>query len=160
MRVGKAVSPLTIIIMVILMYEVIMRYIFTRPTTWAGEVAWILFVVLVTLGWSYVLYEDKHIRVDLIYGRFGPKGKAAMDVATFIMVLLFLVTITWPMLRLTWHSISIMERSTTYFRAPLYIPKIFTALAFLLLLLQAVARFIQNIGVIKGVEKESNSNEH
>lgn len=149
---GKIVGFLVIAITGILMYGVIMRYVFSQPIFWGGELSGILFIALVVLTGGYVLHQDSHVKIDAIYGRLSAKRKAIMDVATFIFFLFFMVLLTWYTIDMAWASTLLNERSSTYFHAPIYPRKICLALASLLLLLQGVARFIRNIGFITGHE--------
>lgn len=72
------VLPLT----VVMFYEVVLRFIFDLPTFWAYELAWMLTGAHFALGVGYVLREGKHVRVDFLYERFGPRTRAAIDLLT------------------------------------------------------------------------------
>ena len=147
--VGKVFSFAVILITAIMMLEVILRYVFNRPTIWAGEVVLYLFIALVLTG-GYALLHEGHVRMDVLYGRFSNKGKAISDIATFVVFLLFISLLLWKGTEMAWESIKMREVSWTYFAPPLYPVKACLPVAFFLILLQGVAKFIRDIAVIKG----------
>nr|WP_226778910.1 TRAP transporter small permease [Oceaniglobus trochenteri] len=51
----------------ILFFEVIMRYVFNKPTQWAHETVIFLNGAAFAFGGLYVAAQDKHIRVVLLY---------------------------------------------------------------------------------------------
>lgn len=52
------------------------------------EIQWYLFAVCVMLGAAQVLRLNEHVRVDLIYGRLGGRGKVWVDLTGLIVFLL------------------------------------------------------------------------
>lgn len=134
----------------VLLYGVILRYVFNRPVAWEGEIAWLLFVGFSLLAGAYVLRQDGHVRLDVLYGRFSPKRKAITDAATFIFFLLFIATMAWLTIDKALWSVSVVERSASSFHAPIYPARICLALGCILLLFQGVAEFIGYISSITG----------
>ena len=70
-------------------YEVIMRYVFNRPTTWAHETGASLVVVNGMLGAAYVLLHDNHVRADLVLVRVPRQTQTWLDLATSAVALAF-----------------------------------------------------------------------
>jgi TRAP-type C4-dicarboxylate transport system permease small subunit len=70
-------------------YEVIMRYVFNRPTTWVHETGASLVVVIGMLGAAYVLLHDNHVRADLILVRVPRQTQSWLDLATSAVALAF-----------------------------------------------------------------------
>ncbi|UXH80417.1 TRAP transporter small permease subunit [Roseateles amylovorans] len=52
------------------------------------EIQWYLFAACVMLGASQVLRLNEHVRVDLLYGRLGGRGKVLVDLFGLIVFLL------------------------------------------------------------------------
>lgn len=134
----------------ITLYGVIMRYLVHDPITWGGQVLLLLFIPVALLAGGYVLLVKGHVRLDLLYSRWSPRGQAISEIATFVVFLLFTVTLAWASIEMAWESVKIREVSWYIFKAPIYPKKIAFALAVLLLLLQGVAQFVRNIRLIKG----------
>ncbi|MEO0558851.1 MAG: TRAP transporter small permease subunit [Bacteroidota bacterium] len=65
-----------------------------------ADLQWMLFAAVFLLGAAWVLREDEHVRVDVMYGRLAPKRKAAIDLAGTLLLLLpfcaLLMWTTWP----------------------------------------------------------------
>ncbi len=56
-------------ILLVMGYEIVLRYIFNSPTKFAFESATIAQVVLVSLGAGYVLREEGHVSISLVTER-------------------------------------------------------------------------------------------
>ena len=79
---GGIVFALGIIIaMLVLIQEVILRYVFNAPTIWAHETTVFLAGIAFIYGGLYCAARDRHIRVVLIYDRLGPRMRRTFDVA-------------------------------------------------------------------------------
>jgi TRAP-type mannitol/chloroaromatic compound transport system permease small subunit len=52
---GKATSWLTIVVIFVVVYEIIMRYVFRRPTIWASETMIFLCAILYVMGGAWTL---------------------------------------------------------------------------------------------------------
>jgi TRAP-type mannitol/chloroaromatic compound transport system permease small subunit len=151
MWIAKVTGFLVLPCAAVLLYGVIMRYVFNKPVSWEGDIGWLLFVGFSVLAAPYVLRLDRHVRLDVLYGRFSLRQKAVADSATFIFFLLFIGLMTWLTIDKAWWSVSIVERSSHgAFHAPIYVARVCLALSCLLLLLQGVAEFISYIGTITG----------
>ena len=86
---GKVLSYFIYFIIVLLMYEVILRYFFDLPTIWVHETSKLIFGACSVLMGAYCLLHNQHIRIDVIYGRFSPRVRAAIDCFTLLFILFF-----------------------------------------------------------------------
>jgi len=59
--------------------QVVLRYFFNSPQTWAEEVGRYLFIWITFLGAAAAFARDTHIRVDAVMSLFGPKVERAAD---------------------------------------------------------------------------------
>ena len=130
----------------VLFYEVVARYVFTRPTIWAHETSTMLSVVLITMGWAYVQRYNKHIRIDLIYSRHSPRGKAITDVIfTSILLFPFFIAVINSAAKgvadsLLTHEVGIMS----FWHPPMFPIRIFFLLGVSLFTLQSIASYIRD----------------
>ena len=147
---GKLAAFLVIPLILAVVYEVTSRYGFNRPTIWAFEIERMVGGTLFVLGFSWVLIQKAHVRVDLFYQRFSPRGKAILD-ATLYLLLVFPMWI-WVMPRMIeWVQISwaIHEQSSdSAWRNIIYPFKTVAPVAIFLLLLGLVATFIRDVRTI------------
>ena len=79
---GKGVSFLVIPLVVVILYEIFARYIFQSPTIWVHETAQMIYGAYVILLGAYVLRRNGHVNVEILYGRFAPRTRAAIDLFT------------------------------------------------------------------------------
>jgi len=93
---GQFAKYFLLLLMMIVFYEVISRYIFNNPTIWALESAKMALGTMVVLSFSYAdLYGD-HIRVDILYNKFSRRVKAWINVilsVAFLFPFLFVLCI-------------------------------------------------------------------
>ena len=73
-------SWLVIVLIVVILIEVIARYMFNSPTTWGFNTMQLLGGAIIVLGWAYAQLENAHIRVDIFYTNLSARGKALVDV--------------------------------------------------------------------------------
>ncbi len=87
---GRAVSWLTVAMVIVTCLVVVMRYVFDAGLIWLQEsIVWMHAVVFM-VGAAYTLEQEEHVRVDVFYRGMAPRRRAWVDLAG---VLLFL----WPL---------------------------------------------------------------
>lgn len=143
---GSIGAPLPFISAMIICYELIMRKIFEMPTIWAAESTMILGGAWCSfLGGALNLRNDTHVRVDVVYGRFSPRGKAILDCFTFIFFSLYILLMLYVLVPYVGESIRLQHHAMTYWNPPLYPTKVVMFIAFSMIYLQGLARFIRNL---------------
>lgn len=75
-RVGRGVAWVTTGLVLVVFVDVVMRYLFNTSYVFTQELEWHLFAFIFLIGAGYTLLHDGHVRVDIIYQRLGPKGRA------------------------------------------------------------------------------------
>ena len=65
--VGRVAAWLVLIMVLIVFYSVITRYLFSINSVAVQELQWHLFALIFLLGAAYTLKHDEHVRVDIIY---------------------------------------------------------------------------------------------
>lgn len=144
----------------VISFEVIMRYLFNRPTNWGHESMTLLFAILyVTLG-GFCHYHRGHVRVDIIYSALPLRVKAMLDVFTSLFFFIFSIALTYYCWNFYWSSqtmtgggkvfgmVMIGEMSFTDWGPPLYCVKFMMPLGGLLLLLQGINWFIRDLHIV------------
>jgi TRAP-type mannitol/chloroaromatic compound transport system permease small subunit len=81
---GKLVAWLIFPMVLSLVYEVIARYIFDAPTTWAYDMTYILYGSFFMLGSAYTLLKKGHIRTDSYYGAWTVQRQGLVDAVCYI----------------------------------------------------------------------------
>lgn len=78
---------ISIALTVILMVQVILRYVFSRPLFWAEEVAVQLLVFMTLFGLSLLIQKRQLIAIDILSGVLRGRIKALVDVLLCIVAL-------------------------------------------------------------------------
>lgn len=147
--VGKGVGYGVFPIVGIVLYEVIARFVFNKPTIWAYETTTFVFGAYGVLAGGYLLFHNRHVRVDVIWSLFSAKGKALADVITSILSLTFIVCLLWYAIPYAWHSFEIQETVPFSVFAPILWPiKTCLVLGTFFLLLQLIAKLIRDIHMV------------
>jgi TRAP-type C4-dicarboxylate transport system permease small subunit len=94
-RVGNVIGWLYFAAVVISVFEVVLRYGFNRPTSWAHETTLMLVGIGMLWGGSYCMAEDRHIRVTVIRDAMGRKTRRIVDVIVGLLNLLFCAGLAW-----------------------------------------------------------------
>jgi TRAP-type mannitol/chloroaromatic compound transport system permease small subunit len=142
---GKGISVLLILTVVVIGYEVVMRYGFGAPTLWGFETIVYLCGVLYLIGGAYTLYRRKHVSIDIFYNLWSPRGRAILDLITFPFFYLFLGVLLWAGWIRFWGAWTIRETTGSLWDPPLYPILATIPLGALLLLLQGLADFIRKL---------------
>ena len=99
---GKCVSLLVIILVLIVGYDVSMRYLFNSGSVAIQELEWHLFSIIFLFGSAYTLKHNEHVRLDILYNSklINERMRLWFDVlGTLIFLLPFCVLIiisAWP----------------------------------------------------------------
>lgn len=139
-RVGRAVSWLALVIVALMSVNVVLRYLFSIGSVWAQELEWHLLVPLILFGCSYALRHGEHVRVDIVYGRFPPRAKVAVDLVSSLLVVAISALFIWFSLHYVQQAYVIDEGSPDPGGLPhRYLLKALLPIGFALLLAQGVA---------------------
>jgi len=92
---AKAVSWLAVALVLVLVFDVVERYVFGGATVWAYETGTMLGATIYVMGWAYIHRMREHIRVDVIYTHLSPRAQLIIDV---IGTLLFLLPLLYVMI--------------------------------------------------------------
>jgi len=154
-RFGRAISWIMLLMVLVVFYDVIMRYAFRTSSVWLQELEWHLFGVVYLLAAGYTMLWDEHVRVDIVYSRWPSRKKAWAD---FILYFVFfypsaimIMLVSWPFVR---DSYRVFEGSADPGGIPLrFLLKSVIILGFGLLTLQAISQSIKNFFWAMGWEE-------
>lgn len=72
---GKKLSLVFALIVVVSFYEIVRRYVFDSPTLWVHETVTFAGATLFVLGGLYALATDRHVRIVLVYDAVSPAAQ-------------------------------------------------------------------------------------
>ncbi len=90
---GEFVSYWAVIAVFVYYFEVISRYVFNSPTSWAHESMYLMFGMQYLIAGTYALLTESHVRVDIFYAPMSPRRKAWVDLGTSIFFFIFAGTL-------------------------------------------------------------------
>lgn len=149
-KVGYFTAFLTIPLILVVVYEVMMRYLFNAPTVWAFEATTLIYGTHFILGFAYTHKHDGHVAIDVFESRLAVKPRTLLRIV--VNLLLFMPTIgmlsIWSVIyaATSWKN---WELASTSWAPPLYPFKTVMAIGFVLLFLQGVAKLIGDLRSLK-----------
>ena len=147
---AKLVMWLIIPLIFALVYEVILRYWFNRPTTWSQDLTWMIYGTHYLMGAGYTLYIKGHIAIDVFYRRFSPLWKAIIHVVCYLILFFPIMgAFVYKGVVFAYASWAINEVSQYSPWRPILFPfKSIMVVGFALLFLQGVSELIRLITVM------------
>lgn len=141
LAISKGFAWLNPILILLIMADLILRYIFSFTTIWIVELEWHIFSLIFLLGGAYTLKKDKHVRVDIIYQSLSSKYKNFIDIIGHLFLLIpWCLVIIISGIEYTWRSYAIMESSPDPSGLPFrFLIKAIIPISFILVLLQSLA---------------------
>lgn len=150
-KVQAELSSLLMALLVVLMcYEVVLRYFFNAPTIWGLEFTTFLFGVHFVMGFSYTELFEGHVRVDIFSSKFPKK---VQDVLYIVLT----TGITLPLVALlgiwAWDnaiiSTKILENLSSAWEPPIWPVKLLMAFGFTFLFLQVLSNLMRRILIFR-----------
>ena len=104
-------------------------------------------MVLIVFGaLAYAQESRAHIRVELLYGHVGPRGKSFMEAVTHLVAFVFFALVAWQGVGELRYSWEMKEATMGSVRFPLYPARFFLLLGAVLLLARLALDIVQDIG--------------
>ena len=92
---GRVTMLLIVILVCVMFYEVVVRYVFEAPTLWANELSlWIAGFVFLLAG-LYAMQQRCHIRIYLLYDTFPRWLQNICDVISTALIVIFAAAMVW-----------------------------------------------------------------
>ena len=98
--------------------------IFGMPLPGAHEFTIAFLVLIIFGGMPQAQFTKSHIKITLIYGRMGKRGKALLDFIASLVGFWYLTLLTWQNAVFAKSSLEIREYAQGLFRFPVYPVKI------------------------------------
>jgi len=153
---GRSVAWLVLAMVLLICYDVAMRYLLQQGSVALQELEWHLFALIFLLGSAYTLKHDEHVRVDIIYQsrKLSDKHRALINIIGILLFLLpfcILILISaWPFVE---NAYFYNEGSPDPGGLPYrYLLKASILIAFSMLILQGLAELLRNILKLQNTE--------
>lgn len=130
---------LVFVIALMMLWEVLSRYFLEHPTSWAPELATLVFGPFFLMGGPYLLHLGGHVAVDVLSARAQGRWATGLRLAGLVLAAAFGTILLWFSLPLVLQSFRYGETSYSAWNPVLWPAKAFLPLSALLLVLQAIA---------------------
>ncbi len=147
-QLGRLTRLSIFVLIGILMYEVVSRYLFNSPTVWSTEMAAMVFGFYFLIGGPFTLLHGGHVRMDVIYSKWSPRRRALVDVLTFPLMAAYLTTFMVGGFHIVNYALKFKQHSMSQWAPPLAPIEIVTLVGGGLLLLQALSFFIRDLYMV------------
>jgi len=145
---GQYVAWWAVIAVFIYYYEVFARFLFNSPTIWVHESAFLMFGMQYMLSGAFAYREDQHVRVDVVYAKFSPRGKAVADIITSAFFFIFVGTMLVTGYRFAADAVNVGEHSFTEWGIQYWPVKLAIPVGAALLLLQGISKLLKDIMIV------------
>ncbi len=150
-QVGKYVSWLILLAVIIAAGNATVRYIFSTSSNAWLEVQWYLFSAVFLLCAGYTLLRNEHVRIDVVTGRFTRRTQVMIELfgtVFFLMPMaLIIMWLSWPLVVEAYVRHEISGDAGGLLRWPV---KLLIPVGFALLVLQGVSQFIKLVAFLLG----------
>ena len=133
------------IMSVLVVYQVVTRYVFNAPSAFSEALAQYLFVWMIMFGSAYVYGSQEHLTIDLLKDKFPPGLNLVVEIVTnlclFAFILFVCVVGGWK------YTSSQMKRIDAALHIPmsyLYISVPFTGVITMFYSIYNIARSVRN----------------
>lgn len=150
-KVGKTVSWLILLAVIICSGNATVRYIFSNSSNAWLEVQWYLFSAVFLLASGYTLLRNEHVRIDVVTSRFTRRTQVMIELfgtVFFLMPLaLMIMWLSWPLVVEAYVRHEISGDAGGLLRWPV---KLLIPVGFALLVLQGLSQFIKLLAFLLG----------
>ncbi len=154
-KIGRWSSSLNVVLIVAIIVQVVLRYVFGLGLVQLEELQWHLYAVNVIFGMAYCQAADSHIRLDLIHDKLSRRTKEKIEIIGILFLLMPLIYVIFiHSIDFLWEAIRTNERSDS----PVglccrWIPKGLIPIAMIMLFATATARVVKGFHYLKHSKK-------
>lgn len=152
---GRLQAVVIFLLMVMLLVEVLTRYILRAPLSIAEEMGGYMLVSITFMGLAYTWKEKGHVRVTLIISRLPERAARLVRFIALILATVFTLPLIKACYDLLADSLLFESRSGSWLRTPLVYPQTILLVGAVLLFLQLLVEIIKAIIAIKRPEEHN-----
>lgn len=149
-QLGLISGVLAIVMMIIVMREVVGRYLFSSPSEWSVELCGYLLVAATFLASAYTQQVEGHVRIDLVYRLWKGKTKVIVDMVIYLIVIIYCTTITWQGWQFAYKSLVTDARSAEATGWPLFPSQVMIPIGSFFMAVAALLQLFKSARLLKG----------
>lgn len=150
-RIGKAVSWLILLAILVSAGNAIVRKAFNVSSNAWLELQWYLFGAAFLLAAAYTLKQNEHIRIDIVYGALSRRKQHWIDLFGHVFFLMpMVILMLWLLGPYALRSYTSAEMSSNSGGLMLWPAKALLLAGFVLLFVQGISEIIKKIAILQG----------
>lgn len=152
-KIEKIILAIAVAVMLFeMVYQVILRYIFSNSNAWSEELARYLFIFEVMIASAIAIRKNSHLQIDVLIDRLKPMAKCVFTICSTLVGIVFLCF-------LLLYSIQLVKTGGTNISAglqiPMSVPYASVPIGVVLMILTSIEVVLKNIDMLrKGEEGE------
>ena len=95
LAISRLCMVLVAAVVLVMFYEVVVRYIFEKPTLWANELSLWLAGFVFLLSGLYAMQQRSHIRIYILYDMMPRSVQRVCDVISTVLIVLFAAAVVY-----------------------------------------------------------------
>ncbi len=149
-RVAETTAWLNVVLIIVILFQVVMRYGFNRGMVPLEELMWHLYAVAFMFGMAYAITNDSHIRVDLVHMALPRRAQHVFEILGILLLLApFLWIVFDHSLGWTLEAYRVNESSANPTGLPYrWVIKAVLPITMVLMAIAALARLIQEVTLL------------
>jgi C4-dicarboxylate transporter DctQ subunit len=108
-------------LLIVVLYGVILRYIFNKAPLWTEEIGCYLFIFCIWIVIGGVLRDDHHIRLDLFLKWLSPPKRLLLEICISFVGLLFCSILAWFGIKYVVFQYIAKFKTTSFLTVPYWI---------------------------------------
>ena len=140
-------------LMVLVIVEVVSRYVLNQPLSIADEYGGYMLVAITMIGLAYTWKEKGHISVDLVVNQLSPGVQTKLRLATLLLAGVLSVVLVAAGYKFVAQSFLFGARSGSWLRTPVAWPQLVLIIGSVLLAAQLfveIVRLVRQLAATKG----------
>jgi TRAP-type C4-dicarboxylate transport system permease small subunit len=151
---GHVQAWLTMALMILVMVDVISRYVMQNPLAISDEYGGFCLVAITCIGLAYAWKTRSHVRVEFIIKKLPVRMRQWLRLFTLFIAIVFTGFMVYGAIKLVSISLMFGTRSTSWLRTPVAWPQMTIVIGAILMFLQLIVEIIKQITKLSAREEE------
>ena len=151
---GHVQAWLTMALMILVMVDVISRYVMQNPLAISDEYGGFCLVAITCIGLAYAWKTRSHVRVEFIIKKLPVRIRQWLRLFTLLLAIVFTGFMVYGAIKLVSISLMFGTRSTSWLRTPVAWPQMTIVIGAILMFLQLIVEIIKQTTKLSAREKE------
>jgi TRAP-type mannitol/chloroaromatic compound transport system permease small subunit len=150
--IGEVASLLWTVLMLVIVIQVVARYVFGQGSIMMEELQWHLYAIGFMLGLSFTEVKERNVRIDVLAEKWAPRTRQWIELLGLVGLLVpFTLVVLWFSIPFFWSSYTLNEVSAAPGGLPYrWVLKSFIVSAFALLAVVALGRLTRVLAALQG----------